>query len=409
MRKSKLASICLYISLGIILLNVIVLVVFLGTSAKAEAISLLYKILILLSVVTIIASIVAAVRVAVSKKQLKGLGRSVISLVLSVFMLGALFFQYVFTEATISVRDIDDAIVASGEEDSKGTDGTDQNAAEKTEDSDKPVSNSDEAGQTKDSLITSGTGSDVSENEFIKLLSQLYIAMENEEYETAANILVSDEFRDLYWLNHAQGLMPFYFDGTQAYRTIDGTGMVVGLEAQNDNDNSYLNAYFGDLNNGVIEGNGTILSAVGITNAITNVRSVRYKLYTGSWKNGKPNGEGEFTFINSPLSGEEEYVEKKLTAHFVDGLADGSCTQVTKQYGKPDVTYYFTAENGKLVADGKNVTKDEGDDYYIIEGYASAEGEYSVALKEGVSVGISFFSKSQLIDDKDYLFSYFNN
>jgi len=105
MRKSKLASSCLYISLGTILLNIIALVFFV-VSTQLETISLLYKAIILLSVATFIGSIVAIVRIAASKKQLKGMVKSITSITLSILMFGAGIVQLVLTEAAISVNDV---------------------------------------------------------------------------------------------------------------------------------------------------------------------------------------------------------------------------------------------------------------------------------------------------------------
>ena len=253
---------------------------------------------------------------------------------------------------------------------------------------------SDEAEQADDSYEAY---EDAASSDFTDLLSQLYTAMKEEDYETAANILASQEFGDGYWLNEA--VMPFCFDGSEAYRSLDGTGMLVGLESQDPLKNSYRNVYFGNLSQGVSEGEGIFLAAVTVHDAISSITSVRYELYEGSWKNGKPNGAGVFTYVNDPLNGEKEgYVEKKVTGQFADGLADGGFTHVTTRDDKPVTTYCFTANNGELVADGKNVTWDEYSESYIIQGNASEEGDYSIAIKGDTPIGLSFFSEGQLID-----------
>lgn len=107
MRKSKFASSCLYISLATVLLNIIAIILFKETSIQLETISLIYILIVLLSVAAVIGCIVSIVRVAISKKQLKGMTKSITAIVLSILMSIAGFVQLVFVQATISVRDLD--------------------------------------------------------------------------------------------------------------------------------------------------------------------------------------------------------------------------------------------------------------------------------------------------------------
>jgi len=102
MRKSKLASICLYTSLGIILLNILAVIVLKTSSNLVKVISWIYRPIMLLSVITFVISIVSLIRVLISKKQLKGITKSITALVLSVVMFAGGFAQGLLAEATIS-------------------------------------------------------------------------------------------------------------------------------------------------------------------------------------------------------------------------------------------------------------------------------------------------------------------
>lgn len=107
MKKSKLAIICMFTSLGLILLNILILILAFKSPVSLETISVLYRILLLLAGITVISSIVSLVRVAISKKQLKGTAQSVIAVVLSIFMLIGGYFQWVFVSAMIYTKDMD--------------------------------------------------------------------------------------------------------------------------------------------------------------------------------------------------------------------------------------------------------------------------------------------------------------
>lgn len=105
MRKSKFATSCLYISLGTILFNVFAIILLKAASIQLETMTSIYVLIMSLAVATVIASIVSIVRIAVSKKQLKGMAKSIIAIVLSILGFTASAFQWVFVGAAISVRD----------------------------------------------------------------------------------------------------------------------------------------------------------------------------------------------------------------------------------------------------------------------------------------------------------------
>ena len=107
MKKSKLAIICMFTSLGLVLLNILILILAFKSPVSLETISVLYRILLLLAGITVISSIVSLVRVAISKKQLKGTAQSVIAVVLSIFMLIGGYFQWVFVSAMVYTKDMD--------------------------------------------------------------------------------------------------------------------------------------------------------------------------------------------------------------------------------------------------------------------------------------------------------------
>lgn len=103
MRKSKFASICLYVPLITLLINIIAVIVWLKTSfINIEILSGMCKPIMLLCVATFIASIVSLIRVAISKKQLKGIAKSITGMALSIVMLVVAVIQGVFAEAVIS-------------------------------------------------------------------------------------------------------------------------------------------------------------------------------------------------------------------------------------------------------------------------------------------------------------------
>ncbi|MDK2801281.1 MAG: hypothetical protein PWP27_1831 [Clostridiales bacterium] len=119
MRKSKLANICLYTSLGVILLNILaVIIMFTKTPSNfIKVMSRLYSPVMILSVVIFIASIISLVRILISKGQLKGLAKSIAALVLSVVMFIGAFAQGLLAEAVISInRAVDSTVSEVGQE-----------------------------------------------------------------------------------------------------------------------------------------------------------------------------------------------------------------------------------------------------------------------------------------------------
>ncbi len=107
MRKSKFAGICLYVPLAILLINILVIIAMRNTSfIKAEAIPAIYKLIMLLCAAAFIASIVSLIRVAISKKQLKGIAKSITGMVLSIVLLVAALVQGIFAEVRLASKDI---------------------------------------------------------------------------------------------------------------------------------------------------------------------------------------------------------------------------------------------------------------------------------------------------------------
>lgn len=107
MRKSKFAIICLYVSLATLLINILVIIVLLNkTSNFINIISWIYKPIMLLSITTFISSLVSLIRVATSKKQLKGIAKSITAMALSVVLFVAGFAQGIFAEAALSVKNL---------------------------------------------------------------------------------------------------------------------------------------------------------------------------------------------------------------------------------------------------------------------------------------------------------------
>ena len=104
MRKSRLADICIYTVLGIIVLNVFIFIMMLNTPYTfIKIMSWISKPLMILSVVTFVTSMISLVRILSSRKQLKGLAKSIIALILSVIVFIGIFIQGLFAEAIISV------------------------------------------------------------------------------------------------------------------------------------------------------------------------------------------------------------------------------------------------------------------------------------------------------------------
>lgn len=104
MRNSRLADICIYTVLGIIVLNVFIFIMMFNTPYTfIKVMSWISKPLIILSVVTFVTSMISLVRVLSSGKQLKGLAKSIIALILSVIVFIGIFIQGFFAEAIISV------------------------------------------------------------------------------------------------------------------------------------------------------------------------------------------------------------------------------------------------------------------------------------------------------------------
>lgn len=112
MRKSKLANICLFTALGIILLNVIYIMIVLTSESSSllKPISRLYVPVIILSVIIFILSIVSLVRILASKKQLKGSVKSVVAMVLSVIIFIMSFIQGIIVESAILTNELSDSM-----------------------------------------------------------------------------------------------------------------------------------------------------------------------------------------------------------------------------------------------------------------------------------------------------------
>jgi len=105
MRKSRFASVCLYVSLITLVINILLIIVMFITSYNARFISRIYQPLVYLHIAIFIASIVSIIRVAASKKQLKGMAKSIVGMVLSIVMIVAVYVQGVFAELVISSED----------------------------------------------------------------------------------------------------------------------------------------------------------------------------------------------------------------------------------------------------------------------------------------------------------------
>ena len=74
MRKSRFASVCLYVSLITLVINILLIIVMFITSYNARFISRIYQPLVYLHIAIFIASIVSIIRVAASK-TIKGNGK----------------------------------------------------------------------------------------------------------------------------------------------------------------------------------------------------------------------------------------------------------------------------------------------------------------------------------------------
>jgi len=118
MRKSKLSNVCLYTSSGVILLNVLaVIMMFIITPSNlAKVMSRLYSPLMILSVIILAASIFSLVRILISKGKLKGIGKSITALVLSVVMFISAFAQGLLAEIAISANRAVDSIASETEQ-----------------------------------------------------------------------------------------------------------------------------------------------------------------------------------------------------------------------------------------------------------------------------------------------------
>lgn len=115
MRKSKLASICLYSVLAIILLETVVLVTSIrkifNLELLSETILLLYKPILAISVILLIASIVSLVRILRSQNQLKGIAKSIIAIILSVILGICAIFHGVAADGYFATMDYVDEIL----------------------------------------------------------------------------------------------------------------------------------------------------------------------------------------------------------------------------------------------------------------------------------------------------------
>lgn len=124
MRKSKLSGICMYTALGVIILNILAVVVMLikTPSASIQVMSKLYPPMAILSVVIFFAGIISLVRLLISKGQLKGIGKSITALMLSVVIFIGAFAQGLIAEAVNSTNKAADSIAFEIEQETSSYD-----------------------------------------------------------------------------------------------------------------------------------------------------------------------------------------------------------------------------------------------------------------------------------------------
>lgn len=127
------------------------------------------------------------------------------------------------------------------------------------------------------------------------------------------------------------------FPKTESKKVARDNGTTIGLlhftidgdEGQYDQ----LYIYYGDVNDGVISGEGTLYYENGAT-------------YKGHWENDKPNGEGIYTMRHHFAGKTYDYWgTETVSGTFADGLENGNMTRVDAD-DDYTFTYHYTAQNG---------------------------------------------------------------
>lgn len=212
-------------------------------------------------------------------------------------------------------------------------------------------------------------------------MQKIFDLMASEDYEAMCGVDGSEEAR----------AFADKIEGDSYIFLPDGgmTGFGVGVYIFN-GDGYYF--YYGEYVEGEREGKGT---------DFMEYSDSSYYLFTGTWKDDKPNGTGKSTWVN------KEYGTTFSEGTLVDGLWDGKVTQTEPdEYAGEDFDLSYTAEKGiptedkteEFLAAAGGDSVGEGwyviaysRHYYEMYGYMVYQDKYT-RMKEGETIGVIGFA-----------------
>lgn len=183
----------------------------------------------------------------------------------------------------------------------------------------------------------------------IQLLDGIESAVRGKNLETAARMMA--EHGERLWVlfyDLLDGQLYLYHDGI-LQKKLEGQGLLIRRPTS---------VYVGNLLDGKPEGEGTALQVV-------ELEYPRYDYSSGTWKDGKMNGEGGIGYRYYDGAGDENQAAWR-EGTFVDDRMDGKLTYSTTNGAGETSTWSMTAEAGKLVIDDRWIFDEEKGIYQLM-------------------------------------------
>ncbi len=194
-----------------------------------------------------------------------------------------------------------------------------------------------------------------------ELLDQLQRAVEQEDYEEAARLLLKQNER--FWVLYydVMGGRPYLYREGKLTDELEGEGLVLRKPST---------VYAGELKDGKPDGQGTALQAIELSYP-------RYDYAVGQWKSGRMNGQGRTGYTYYEGAGEENR-EVFREGTFSDDCMDGEVHYGTVNADGERTEWTIHTEKGVIVPD-ENWRLDEERGVYQLPADHDASRAYVVA------------------------------
>lgn len=212
--------------------------------------------------------------------------------------------------------------------------------------------------ETKDTATVS-----LSENEKTEL-NTLISYFDTKNLDSVLNVLSGDTILNLY--KRTRGNSPYYYDGEKLSDTLGENGLVI---FHYENIASTL-VYYGDIYENQLNGEGIIFESWdGLNDDGTTMKG--YSYYSGSWLEGKSNGQGETGMVKQT---DGMTVSEITKGSYLNGLENGSMEIQSKSDNKTQ-RYHYNIREGYLEP-GDNISLDDATQEYIIFSDDESYGYY---------------------------------